>query len=171
MKQSLFVFFALLLLPLSSQAFTPNTSSATRVTDDALMYTLTYELGFDKYELRTPVAAHFDKDSKGVGRETTYALLDQGETAIDLGATAGAVLSTAQIENGHYVVPKGETATFTLLVLVTLPEQVSENVDPVLTMTSLPFRLTGENDVVLDRGLNASELLRYRTDEVDVDIR
>lgn len=163
--------FVSLLTPFATQAFAPESATASRLSDDVLMYTLTYELGYDKYELRTPVAAKHDEVMLGVSRETTFAFLDRGKDPVALGSSAGVVLSTAKIEAGQYVVPKGERATFTLLALVTLPHRVTENLDPILTITSLPFILTSDEGVILERGLNASELVRYRTDEIDVDIR
>ena len=82
------------------------------------------------------------------------------------------VLSSAKVENGSYLVQRGEAANFILFALVTLPVidvEDEEDYDLALQVTSLPFVMTAVDGTETKGQLNPSELQYYVTPKLDID--
>ncbi len=155
---------------MSAEAVGTLAQSATRLTKDIVLYQVSYELGFKKYEVRAPIGAMRNLQVGSTSPYLGYTILNDSETLTDIGKSAGLVLSGATIDGADYIIPKGSAATFTLVTLLSLPEAIGEDLDLALQVTALPFTMIGDT-VTIDGHLNASELQYFITPEVDVDIR
>jgi len=152
--------FLFLLLPGSSQAYFTTNQAVYELNDTTVLYTIDFEFGSDLYEIHMPIMAVekalFDAAASAAG----YALVDAEEDVVTAPAH-GMVLSTAAIEGLSYVIPRGESRTFTLAVLADL--SLVENTDLALQVTALPFTLTPKSGGTSANHLNESELVKYRT--------
>ena len=124
-------------------------AQATRLSDTVTMYTLTYEFGFLNADLWMPLLASRKATSGTVGYQSaatnSYAL----------------VLSEATItKQNMYYVPKGERATFTLMVL---EEQLGPTTREVkrVQVTNLPHIIQREGEKQVERQLTTDELEKF----------
>lgn len=158
-----------LAVPSMVDAFGFEGQTATRLTDDLVLYTVEYQLGYEKFAMETPVAAIRSERNTEQDR-VTYQFLDNSDEPTDIGVAHAIVLSSASTEGEMYQVEQGSRESFTLVTILKLPEVIDENLDVALQITTLPFLLSAEEKTV-ENGLNVSELQYFITDEVDVDIR
>lgn len=155
-----FVFF-FMLLPQSGEAYVSTKQSAIRLSDDALLFLVTYEFGHDTFAYNMPVIAKRGSESSGV---VGYDILSDGKLRTNIGETAAVVLSDAKLENNMYVVPAGESKEFTLVTFLKLPaERSASSTDFALHVSSLPFEIGGKDGVYRSNKLNPSELTEYQT--------
>jgi hypothetical protein len=156
---------AVLVLPNVSQAYTTTKQTAVRLSDTMLMFLVTYEFGHDKFAYQMPVLAKRGSEAENV---VGYDILSGGKLRTNMGDASAIVLSDASLKDGMYQVPKGESATFTLVTFLTLPkERSASSTEFALKVSSLPFKLATDNGVYLLNKLNESELVRYQTPLID----
>jgi hypothetical protein len=151
--------FALLLVgtllsPQEGFAYFTTDQEAFTVNSKVGVYTIDFAFGHEKHEVRIPVRAI--RGGSAVNSSIRYELLN-GTDAVLSGSAVGIVLSDAAIENGMYVIPKGKSETFTLLVLYTAPVGVKNNY--AVTVSHLPFTF----GLTQQLQLNPSELTYYTT--------
>jgi hypothetical protein len=167
--------FAVLSIPSATHAYFTTDQQAVRLTEQHLLYTVSYTFGFANRELYMPILATegqgFDADVRNrVGYE-----LVSGESATELGMTTSIVLTkdeAVEVRDKQYYLPAGESATFTLVTIVTLPEDtpaVFANIDDLaLHITHLPFTMVTEEGNTISAQLNPSELRYYQTSSIDL---
>lgn len=166
----LFAFF-ILLLPADSKAYFTTAQSATKLTEDTIMYTISYDFGFADRELYMPIMAKRTNDSEPKQYLAEYSILNGDDEVVTAGVSNALVLTKSkdvEVKNGQYYLEPGENATFTLVAFLTIPkeQQVSEKLS--LLMTQLPFTMIKNDDSVVNAHLNPSELQYYRTPEVSL---
>jgi len=137
--------------------------NALQLNERTVLYTITFGLGFKKYETSVPVLAVRDDGDEMNRGAIAYELFKENGEIIDSGEVHAIVLSNAEIDSGMYRVPHGESARFTLAALVTLPEtEVHSEYDLALSVSYLPFDMTVIDGVTIQGKLNDSELQYYR---------
>ena len=122
---------ASMLLPQASQAFSGK-GEVTQLPNGVFLYRETISRTATNNELRVPIEAGQSMLSKTSDESLQYQILIDGTPWAGLEAYA-AVVSQAQIEGEQYVLQEGETAEFTLFVLLKLPP--SEIVRPTESVT------------------------------------
>ena len=127
-----------LVSPGVSHAFDPQQGQTTRVSDDVWLFLNTTEYGSAEVAVTVPIAAAPNWVPR-ISRETYLRYqVRVGERSIAGLDSQSIVLSNAPIVDGQYVVPAGESYTFTLMSLVTIPDQIAptEQIDLSLRVTN-----------------------------------
>lgn len=161
----------LIIMPNFTFAYFTTGQSATKVNDNTLLYTITYQFGMKNSALRMPIGAvrglEFGTTSPYLG----YELLQDSETPITGGESYSLVLSNAKVVDNEYLIPSGQAAEFTLVTLVHLPDnfvpETTKDYDLSLLVTSLPFTIISDGKKLKNK-LNPSELQYYLTPKIDV---
>lgn len=150
-------------MPCAAHAYFTTAQSA-EVVDGGkgVLYTVTYNFGTEKYDMYMPIIpVRLNRPDAlsytFVNEKTNVPYTD--------GRAIGIVLSNATIKDGSYFVPKGESKTFTLIVLLALPSS-AQNIDNLaLQVTGLPFKMVAGSKSI-DTQLNQYELQYYKTPAV-----
>lgn len=156
-----------LIFPQLSHAYFSTAQNAIQLTETTALFTVSYKFGFDNRELYMPIMAVRATNDTSSQTKAEYSIIADDGEIISIGSTSALVLtnlSTANIVDGQYHLEPGESATFTLVTLLTLPENSSAE-EVSLLVTHLPFTTT-KNNVPLYQHLNPSELQYYRTPTV-----
>ncbi len=159
----------LLLLPQSSQAYFTTAQSATRMSADTILYTVSYDFGFAGRELYMPIIAARGLQATDPSPLAGFTIYNQDREVIT-GGTANAIILSSdedvQIRDNQYYLPLRKSAKFTLVALLTIPEgeQVADQ-DLYLEVSRLPFTMV-KDGAEIPAHLNASELQYYKTPEV-----
>lgn len=145
----------ILFTPLNTNAYFTTAQNQIDLGNGTGLFLIEYKFGMKKYDVHIPVTAMTNVKQNDV---VSYEMLNKnGDVA--MGESVGIVLSDATInENGIYVVPKGTSATFTLVVFFT-PEKSEDLNRYKLQVTNLPFQFDGTQQLQL----NPSELKYYIT--------
>lgn len=148
----------LMLVPGVSQAYEIVGSSASKIDDTTYLYAIVYQLGFEKYDVLAPIGAVRDGEST---TSINYSIHNRDEESLIGGTASALVLSTAQVEGNHYLVPAGEARQFMLfgIVKVTEPNLLD---GAMLRVTKLPFTLRNDQTEMAN-GLSRGELTPYVT--------
>ena len=153
--------------PVSASAYFSTGQSATKISENAFLFTVSYRFGHQSREMRLPVGVQRDvvvsDDSSYLG----YTIRDDGGMPTDIGTGYGVVLSTANIEGTQYVVPQGVAKDFTALFLLVLSDEEVQILDDIaLQVTALPFT-THQDESTLVFELNEHELGAYTTSFIE----
>ncbi|HEU4677217.1 MAG TPA: hypothetical protein VFS75_00685 [Candidatus Paceibacterota bacterium] len=151
----LVTFFVLFVLPTRADAYV-KTGESTIKADGSIIFLMDYVFGHEKHEIGMPVIA---RDTDGaLPSMLSYQIFDETGARV-AGRAIGIVLSSARVDGtGEYVVPKGHSRKFTLMVIFT-PEKNNAVSKYRLQVTSLPFYF----DKTQLLRLNPSELTHYTT--------
>jgi hypothetical protein len=168
MKLATGIFLLALLLPETTSAYFTTAQSATKINADTILYTVTYHFGFTDRELYMPIVATRDLEADASTFQMGYnIIIDKAPTT--LGASQAIVLSSnkdIQIKDGKYYLPKGKSADFTLMTLLTVPKETqTAEQDLSLLVTNLPFLMI-KDGANISAHLNPSELQYYHTPAV-----
>jgi hypothetical protein len=170
MKLVLGLFVFSFILPITADAYQTTDQTATRLTNDTVLYTITYRFGFLNRELYMPIIA-----GRGVQIENNlpyagFDVVDTEDTAVTSGVANGIILTKGkdvEIRDNQYYLPAGKVAEFTLLVFATIPPATQTNERELsLLMTHLPFTMIKDETESVRARLNPSELQYYRTPAV-----
>jgi len=169
MQKISFIIFALVLgiflIPQSTQAYVTTSQTAIRLNENNVLFLITYEFGHDSLSYRLPIQAHRGEESADA---VSFDILKDGKLRTNIGKTMSIVLSKAKLEEGKYVVQKNDTEEFTLLALLTLPEdRAASSTDFALSVSSLPFEISDGATGYKSNKLSESELQKYRTTAID----
>ncbi|MCD5381326.1 MAG: hypothetical protein LR008_01995 [Candidatus Pacebacteria bacterium] len=168
LKIKLFIgaFAALLILPSTTHAYFTTEQSVVKITDDTVLFTVTYSFGIPGRELYMPIGAIRSNNGQTPSPYLEYNIIGDKETTFTAG-TAGSLVFTndkdVEIRNNQYYLPASESADFTLVSLVTIPKE-SQTQNLSLLVTSLPFTMVVDGNSY-NNNLNPSELQYYRTPE------
>lgn len=162
-----------LLFPAVSQAYLSTAQSATRLTPDTILFTITYKFGFLNRELYMPIGAVRGLSASDVSPYLGYTIFTSAHATTSVGSTTALVLTNdedVEIKNGQYYLPKSKGALFTFVTVLTVPpEQRATDLDLSLQVTRLPFTLIKDGKE-LNARLNPSELKSYLTPEVKLPV-
>ena len=149
--------FVIALLPLPHAEAYETTNQAAFATQDGKtgVYLIAFEFGHEKYDIHMPLSAF--KSTAVSNPYVSYSIVDNEEEQAK-GDSVGLVLSTARLQNGMYVVPKGKKMKFTLIAFYTPSADETES-DFRLQVNHLPFSFNGAQKLQL----NVSELKYYTT--------
>ncbi len=160
--------FSFLITPAASEAYFSTAQSATKITVDTTLFTITYKFGFLNRELYMPIVTERGLQATSTKFSVGYDLLSEDDETLNAGSATAIVLSgdkDIEIKNGRYYLPQGKSAEFTFVALVNTP--ANETADASLLVTHLPFIMVKEDEEIAAR-LNPSELQYYRTPEVEL---
>ena len=152
----LFIFFP----GISSAYFTTN-QTATRISDSSILFTITYNFGFQNYDGWLPVGAVRGLQFRNPSPYLGYTIINKDGGTIDLGKTNAIVLSKSQVKDGQYFIPKGTAAVFTFVALMDVSALKTER-NIALRVTSLPFHMKNQEEDISAQ-MNPTELKYYTT--------
>jgi hypothetical protein len=153
----------LIAAPGVTQAYQVIDSSATKLNDTTYLFTIDYQLGFEKYDVLAPIGVV--RSGEADTPYLNYALTQDEDENLIGGQSAALVLSTAQVRGAEYFVPKGEARRFTLFALLSFNDAPELN-ELQLQVTKLPFKLATE-ELTQQNGLSQGELQSYITPKVE----
>jgi len=148
--------FAFLFIPNAEAYETTNQAALKTSNGTTAVYLIAFEFGHEKYDIHIPIAAFVNK--KANNESLSYSIIDNEEERAQ-GVSAGLVLSSAELVDGMYVVPKGKKMKFTLLAFYT-PSALETESDFRLQVDYLPFTFDGAQQLKL----NEPELKYYTTE-------
>lgn len=143
-------------VPTPTLAYTTTGTVGFTHNNKTLFNAISFSFGHEKHAVHIPITARTDAKSRDA---LTYEILDADGGAA-AGTPLGIVLSNAKVKGGEYVIPKGKSASFTLLTFFT---PTSTSTEAYRTqVTNLPFTFDGKQELQL----NPSELQYYTTKPV-----
>jgi hypothetical protein len=157
---AIFAFIAISVLsPATTHAYKTSDQSTLKITDTVTLYAIEFSFGHGSHDTYIPVVTMRDQIWGKKVRTLGYEVLDDNENTQNNSAL-GIVTSNATITDDQmYFIPKGESKTFTLYILLTETDSNSTE-DYSVHVTDLPFYWG--NDRQYQR-LNVSELKKYQT--------
>lgn len=154
-----------LLVPVSTFAYFTTAQTAVRLNDETFLYTIKYSFGTLKYDMLLPITAIRKKSEVASEGQLGYSLVN-GNTEVVDGSSTAFVLSSADIKDNQYFIPKGTGREMTLFSLVTLSKESQKSLGKLsLQVTSLPFTLV-DGDKKSKNHLNPTELQYYITPSI-----
>ncbi len=163
-------FALLILLPISASAYYTTAQTATKLTNQAAIYTITYTFGIRDFDIYMPILASRTSREEAVKDDSVaYTIREDGKDVTENGHTASFVFSNAPMVDGMYKIDANTSETMTLLVVLTTESDTPE-MDYALHVEKLPFLVDLENDKnnMQVRGLLPSELNYYTTEEIEL---
>lgn len=141
-------------------AYGTTDQTARRITDEHVLFTISYNLGFLNRTTHTPLLATLNSDlQSAVG----FTIKNQDD-ALVLARTGAIVLSSnAGLFDNRYLIEERNNADFTLFVLAVLPKSDSEY---RLAVTNLPFTLINSENVSKPAEINQEGLADFVTPSV-----
>ncbi len=137
---------------------TTNQAAFTDQKEKTGVFLIAFAFGHEKYDIHIPISA-FSSTEKN-NNHLSYSIIDDEEERA-IGSTVGLVLSSAKLENGMYVVPKGKKMKFTLIAFYE-PNVLETESQFRLQVNHLPFSFGN----VQELKLNESELEAYTTERI-----
>jgi hypothetical protein len=162
-----------MLLPSLSQAYFTTEQTATRLTDNTVLFTVSYKFGLSSREMVMPIGSI--RDFSSTVNETSpyleYQILNKN-LVTENGQSSSLILSSdkdMKIVNGQYIIPAGKSSEFTMVTIFTQSE-ISESVevDNSLLVSQLPFQIILDSGEASQNSLNPSELRYYRTPSISL---
>ncbi len=121
-----------MLVPFSSQA-----SSATLLTNNTVLFTIDFSFTDELFEVQVPIVAESGIDYLDRVDTVGYTIESEKEDSTEITNVKALVLSRSNIDGNHYSLPVGTTGDFTLMILATFAEPVTENLRA--SITKLPY--------------------------------
>jgi hypothetical protein len=140
-----------------SHAFDVGTTTATRLTPEYTLFTISYQFGFLNRELLMPYRT--ERNPSGRGSTVGYTIRTKDGAPYTTGEAAAIVLAKAPLIEHRYFTPTGRNTDFTLAVLVddaTLPS------GSYLTIDRLPFTLK-DGALTVEAAVGTEERAAYRS--------
>ena len=150
--------------PTLSHAYQTTSQTAVPYGNDKVLFTVSYKFGFLNRDLYMPISAVRGLDTTDTSGNLGYGIVAGGVIDAKIGRTTGLVLSSAEIKDGQYYLPRGKNGSFTLVVVMDSKPALNTK-DLSLLMTSLPFTMV-EKGKSYQAFLNPSELQYYVTPKV-----
>ena len=152
-----FVAFLFMLYSAPAQAFSSeqvNRYSFAKTDDGVAVYTLTFTLGGYTKDLYIPIVGIRDLPNRT--RQNNFGFEMQagyGDSPTDDGAVVALIVAKAEIIDGQYKVPAGESVTFKIVALFKTTEDESDTYR--FKVTELPFFVGDDKEA---QSFNPSEL-------------
>lgn len=154
--------------PQTSSAFKTTDQTATKLSEEAAVYTISYAIG--GFAETTYFPAFTERDNITATNTLTFEILEDQETPTTTGTAIGIVTSNDLVfENGMYKLPPRRMGRFTLTVLL-ITDQDTPEADYALKVKKLPFYRMDESQSngLRSSGLTKGELSYYITDELEL---
>lgn len=161
------LFAMVLVLPQGASAYETTNQTALRISDNTTLYTITYKFGFLNRETHMPIGVVRGLENSSSSSYVGYDILNQDQVYKE-GKVNALVLSSTKIKDNQYYLPEGKAGYFTLVALVTVPnESLVKEEDLSLKINHLPFTMvkteSGKKTKVY---LSENELKDYATPKV-----
>jgi len=152
------------MVPGATHAYLTTSQTAVPYGNDKILFTVSYKFGFLNRDVYMPISAVRGLDTNDKSGNLGYGVVVDGVIDVKIGSTTALVLSSAEIKDGRYYLPRGKNGTFTLVAIMdNKPAQNAKNLS--LLVTSLPFTMV-EKGKNYEAQLNPSELQYYVTPKV-----
>ncbi|MCB9810729.1 MAG: hypothetical protein H6779_02780 [Candidatus Nomurabacteria bacterium] len=157
------LFVVIISLPNTVSAYKTTDQNVYKVSDNTLLFTITYRFGFSSREVYMPIGAAWGLENISDSPYVGYEVLRDGKPIDFKSGISALVLSTAKISQNQYYLPEGKVADFTLATILKVP--AGEDVNGLsVRVTHLPFIMV--KDGLSGRTfLNERELEPYITPE------
>lgn len=153
------------IFPTATFAYFTTSQSAIALNENTILFSIKYKFGMVNSDLEMPIGAIRNAEFNGEKTYLGYELFADGQKVSTIGA-AGLVLSNAKVDKNKYLVPKGASEEFQLIVIAKIADiSLLKNPDLLLKVTSLPFTIIN-NGIKYPNHLNKGELNYYQTPEV-----
>jgi len=157
-------------LPFTTDAYFTTNQTATRITDDTVLYTITYRFGFLNRDLYMPIVAKRGVQIEEKSPLAGFSVVDKEDVLVTNGTVNGIVLTSSkdiEIKDNQYFLPAGKVAEFTLVSLATIPRSTeTAGKELSLSVTHLPFVMVTPEGQRVQARLTANELQHYRTPSI-----
>ena len=149
--------FALALIsPQNTFAASTSAQSAVRLTDNHVLFTITYDIGFLNRATYAPILANTGK----MQNEVSYSITAANGNKMFV-PSAGFITAThAVVENNFYKLEYGKKSDFTLAVIATIPKSETEY---SLTINKMPFILIDKDESTRLSEYTPENLKDYKT--------
>ena len=135
------LFAMALVLPQDTNAYETTEQTALRINDNTVLYTITYKFGFLNRETYMPIGVVRGLENSSSSSYVGYDILNQDQVYKE-GKVNALVLSSTKIKDNQYYLPEGKAGYFTLVALVTVPnESLVKEEDLSLKINHLPFTM------------------------------
>ncbi len=142
-------------LPNTASAYFTTGQEAFTVDNKMAVFTIDFSFGHKNHDVSIPVRAVFSELTTR-NNELSFVVRDKNDDLAP-GMVEAIVLSDIPVSKGFYVIPKGKSATFTLLVIYKPTSTTTDSY--TMQVTGLPFRFDTDKEL----SLNPSELQYYKT--------
>ena len=161
------IFLAIIALPHAADAYTSTFQSATQLSDTQAMYTVEFGFSTHSNDFFIPIQAvqgvPYQSDQDVLG----YDVVADRDHPTDHATTNSIVLSTAEVvDDQFYRIPAGESARFTLVTFVTVPDEILD-AEYLIQVTSLPHYVGEDRD---RRFVNNVELRTFITPGIELTV-
>ena len=155
---------AVFIIPISGHAYFTTDQQAVRLTNNHVLFTISYRFGFEKRELFMPILAKQDLRDVNIRNRVGFELVSNVDTSnYPVSAIVLTKSADAHVADDLYRLEPGNAAVFTLMAIVTLPDGANTDADMALHVTHLPFTMVTEDGKQVKAQLNPSELEKYLT--------
>lgn len=144
------------LLPQSSSAYSTSEQTALRLTDNHVLFTITYDIGFLNRATYAPVHANTGR----ISNEVSYSITAENGNKMYVPSTGIVFAKNAVLENNFYRLEYGKKSDFTLVVIAAIPKS---EVGHSLKITNLPFILIDKDNTTRLSDYEPSTLGDYKT--------
>ena len=134
-KYLIFAFLVPFIFFYQAEAYELTDTTAYRLNDQYVLYTVSFQMGFLNRVLSLPLATTNTKNP--LGAEINFATKDNAGDAVKF-KTHSVLLSTgkAKLKNGKYTLPMGKNDVFTFVAIAEIPKGDTEY---SLAITKLPY--------------------------------
>lgn len=163
MKLALFVLCGLLVSPGLAAAYEVTDSNVTRLSDDTVLFSVTYRFGFLNREMLMPLATQYG--TAETSDRVSYTISAGGETLATPYAPAIVLTSDEDVtlRDGQYHLPEGRNAEFTFYSFLRLEEDTPTN-GLHAEITHLPYTMINvDKDSMSSGAVLPTEISDYRT--------
>ena len=148
-------------MPQSASAYKVTDSTAVKLSEDTILFSITYSFGFLNRDMMTPIQSTLGDAI--LGNRVSYEV-NSANTPLATPYAPAIVLSNdkdVSIKNGQYYLPRGKNAEFTLIGLLRLKDTDPQNALQ-MAITNLPYT-TIDGDTQALGAVLPDELKDYRT--------
>jgi hypothetical protein len=150
-------------LPEEAAAWETTAQSATQLTDDTWLFSVTYRMAFLNRETELPILADRRSVPNPLLPTVQYDIVDAAGNTLTGARSTAIVLSDTPLIDRQYFLPSGRAGFFTLTAVVQLsPELVAADGTVQLRINWLPFTLTREG-VVQQARVPEADLVNFVT--------
>ena len=149
------IFALVLISPLSTQAASTSAQSAVRLTDNHVLFTITYDIGFLNRGAYAPLLAN-----STVENAVSYSITAANGNKMFIPSAGFITAKNAVLENNYWRLQYGKKSDFTLSVIAEIPKSETEY---SLTITKMPFILMDKDNSTKISEYTPQNLANYKT--------
>lgn len=149
------IFALTLISPLSSHAASTSAQSAIRLTDNHVLFTITYDIGFLNRGAYAPLLAN-----STVENAVSYSITAANGNKMFIPSAGFITAKNAELENNYWRLQYGKKSDFTLSVIAQIPKSETEY---TLTINKMPFILIDKDNSTKLSEYTPQNLANYKT--------